>query len=114
VKGDPAECLTFRRSLQRAAGQSNGLGKIIHFSHGFHPKARMTGSSFVEDIRVVGADAIGFGTPWWEPGGGENHPDGMASSHSFWIEDAQVVRDGVVVYPGAAQAAQAALQAAAA
>jgi hypothetical protein len=33
--------------------------------------------------------------------GGENHPGGMASSYSFWIEDSQLVKDGIVVYPGA-------------
>jgi 2,5-dihydroxypyridine 5,6-dioxygenase len=56
----------FEAALRRAS--TGGLGSIIHFSHGFHPRARFTGKSFNEDIRVRGNDAIGFGTPWWEEG----------------------------------------------
>jgi 2,5-dihydroxypyridine 5,6-dioxygenase len=88
------------RALKRAAGDS-GYGRVIHFTCGFHPAARFDGRSFIEDIRSTGANAIGLGVPWWEPGGGENHPDGVVASQSLWIENQQVVRDGRVIAPAA-------------
>jgi 2,5-dihydroxypyridine 5,6-dioxygenase len=97
VTGGDEEADVFKRSLRRA-GQGE-LGSIIHFSHGFHPAARFTGRSFNEDIRVRGNDAIGFGTPWWEPGGGENHPDAVCVRHSLWIGDLQVIDHGAIVGP---------------
>jgi 2,5-dihydroxypyridine 5,6-dioxygenase len=27
-----------------------------------------------------------MGLPWWEPGGGENHPDGIVFDQSLWID----------------------------
>lgn len=88
------------RALRRAAG-NGGYGRVIHLTCGFHPAARFCGHSFVEDIRSTGANAIGLGIPWWEPGGGENHPDGVVASQSMWIENEQVVRDGRVIAPSA-------------
>jgi hypothetical protein len=37
-------------------------------------------------IPVPGSNAIGMGLPWWEPGGGENHPDGIVFDQSLWID----------------------------
>jgi hypothetical protein len=53
----------------------------------------------VEDIRVIGASAIGFGKPWWEPGGGENHPDGLVLRQNLWIDGLQVLQNGMVTNP---------------
>jgi hypothetical protein len=98
------------RALRRAA---NGqYGRVIHLTCGFHPGALFSGRSFVEDIRAVGANAIGLGTPWWVPGGGENHPDGVVTQQSLWLDGGQVVREGRIVGPaGLAKAAQALEQA---
>jgi hypothetical protein len=85
------------RALKRAGGGE--YGSVIHFSHAFHPAARYEGRSFIEDIRAAGNDAIGLGIPWWEPGGGENHPDGIVTMHSLSIDREQVVRDGAIVSP---------------
>ena len=76
-----------------------GLDLAFLSLHGFHPAARFTGTCFLEDIRARGNNAIGLGIPWWEPGGGENHPDGVVLMHSLWIDDTQLVRDGVLVGP---------------
>jgi hypothetical protein len=84
------------RALRRAG--RGGYGHVIHFSYGFHPSARFLGR-FVEDIRTVGANAIGFGTPWWEPGGGENHPDGVVLRQTLAIGDTTVIKDGRIVAP---------------
>lgn len=89
--------LLMERSLRRAG--NGAYGRVIHLTCGFHPAARFTGDSFIEDIRVVGANAIGLGVPWWEPGGGENHPDGVVTRQSVWLEDEQIVKDGRIVAP---------------
>lgn len=100
------------RALRRAGGGT--YGHVIHFSYGLHPAARYRGSCFVEDIRALGANAIGFGRPWWEPGGGENHPDGLILRQNLWIDGEQVVRNGLVVAPAPiAQALASAISAAA-
>jgi hypothetical protein len=93
------------RALRRAG--RGGYGYVIHFSIGLHPAARFTGKCFVEDIRTIGANAIGLGMPWWEPGGGENHPDGVVLRQSLAIDGQDVLRDGLIVWPDelAAQAA---------
>lgn len=85
------------RALRRAGGGEYGY--VIHFSVGLHPGARFRGSCFVEDIRTVGANAIGFGKPWWEPGGGENHPDGILFHQDCWIDGDQILRNGAIVGP---------------
>jgi hypothetical protein len=97
LSGGAGSRSVMERALKRAGGGQ--YGSIIHFSHGFHPAARLTGESFMEDIRVRGNNAIGLGIPWWLPGGGENHPDAVVLSQSMWIDGRQVVRDGVIVWP---------------
>jgi len=97
IAGGDEQAFVFERALRRAG---NGeLGSVIHFSHGFHPAARFTGQSFNEDIRVRGNDAVGFGTAWWEPGGGENHPDAVCVRHSVWVAGQQIIDQGAVVGP---------------
>jgi 2,5-dihydroxypyridine 5,6-dioxygenase len=93
------------RALRRAGGGQ--FGSVIHFSYGFHPAARLTGESFIEDIRVKGNNAVGLGIPWWLPGGGENHPDAVVLSQSMWIGGEPIVRDGVLVPPDLARLQQA-------
>jgi hypothetical protein len=97
IQGGDEQAVVFERSLRRAG--KGELGSIIHFSHGLHPAARFTGQSFNEDIRVRGNDAIGFGTPWWAEGGGENHPDAVCIRHSLWVDDLQVIDRGAIVGP---------------
>lgn len=97
------------RALRRAGGGE--YGHVIHFSYGLHPAARRRGNCFVEDIRVIGANAIGFGRPWWEPGGGENHPDGVLFGQNLWIEGQQILRAGLVVSPSSMSELAASLRA---
>lgn len=87
------------RAMLRAGGGE--YGSIIHFTHGLHPTARMTGKCFIEDMRSMGSNAVGLGIPWWEPGGGENHPDTVLTEQSLWIEKKQIIRDGTIVDPPA-------------
>lgn len=89
---------SFERALHRASGK-DGLGTFVHFTYGFHPAARLTGDQFIEDIRLPGSNAIGMGLPWWELGGGENHPDGLVLDQSLWIGDLPVVEQGRFVGP---------------
>lgn len=97
VLGPTVHRVVLDRALRRAG---NGeYGNIIHFTCAMHPSARQTGRSFIEDSRVMGANAVGMGLPWWVPGGGENHPDGMISDQSIWIDGREVVRDGTIVGP---------------
>ena len=84
------------RSLKRAGGGEYGY--VIHLTHGFHPAVR-SGLGLMEDIRTPGNDAIGLGRPWWEPGGGETHPDGIANMQSIWLDGDLVVEDGQFVNP---------------
>lgn len=86
------------RALRRAAG-GDAYGQLIHFTFGFHPAARLTGTQFIEDIRSYGTNAIGMGLPWWEPGGGENHPDGVVFDQSLWIDGCPIVDAGRIVGP---------------
>jgi len=87
------------RALRRAAGGEYGY--IIHFTHGIHPAARVTGESFIEDMRAKGNDAIGMGLPWWEPGGGENHPDAILYMQNIELDGQRIVEDGAIVGPSA-------------
>lgn len=87
------------RALRRASGTGD-LGYFVHFTLGFHPGTKLTQRQFIEDIRVPGSNAIGMGLPWWEPGGGENHPDGIVLDQSLWVGDQQLVRDGDFVGGG--------------
>ncbi|MEX0923732.1 MAG: hypothetical protein WDZ84_13255 [Rhodovibrionaceae bacterium] len=97
IEGGGAHAQTMDRALRRAAG--GAYGRVIHFSYGFHPAAQFAGRSFIEDIRACGTNAIGFGVPWWEPGGGENHPDGVVTQQSLWIGGEQLISDGAIVAP---------------
>jgi 2,5-dihydroxypyridine 5,6-dioxygenase len=85
------------RALRRAGG--GDYGYVIHFTHGIHPAARLGGTSFIEDMRVNGNNAVGLGLPWWVPGGGENHPDAILAQQSIWIEDLKVVEEGEIIAP---------------
>ncbi len=97
MSGGGSERSVMDRALRRAGGGEYGY--VIHFTHGIHPSARQTGASFIEDMRVTGANAVGLGLPWWEPGGGENHPDAIVSMQSLWVDDEQIVKDGALVSP---------------
>jgi 2,5-dihydroxypyridine 5,6-dioxygenase len=97
VSGGGPELKIIDRALKRAGGGE--YGNIVHFTCGYHPAARFTGRSFIEDQRVAGCNAVGFGLPQWVEGGGENHPDCVMKEQSFWIEDQQIVDAGVIVGP---------------
>lgn len=96
--GGTEDRISFERALARAGG-GQGYGNFIHFTFGFHPASMLTRSQFIEDIRVPGSNAVGMGLPWWEPGGGENHPDGIVLDQSIWIGDDQLVDEGAFVGP---------------
>ena len=97
VTGGGADGAVLRRALRRAAGGE--YGQVIHVTHGIHPSARMTGESFIEDMRAAGNDAVGLGIPFWLPGGGENHPDAIVTQQSIWIDGQKIVEDGAIVGP---------------
>ena len=97
VSGGGTELKVIDRALKRAG---NGeYGNIVHFTCGYHPTARVTGQSFIEDQRAIGCNAVGLGLPQWVEGGGENHPDCVMQEQSFWIGDEQIIDDGVIVAP---------------
>jgi 2,5-dihydroxypyridine 5,6-dioxygenase len=98
IHGGLGESSVLERALRRASGGTD-LGHIIHLTCGLHPSARFTGKCFIEDQRVPGFCAVGMGRPFWVPGGGENHPDGIASLTSFAINGDAVVVAGRVVAP---------------
>lgn len=97
VRGAGADRVVLERALRRAAGGE--YGHVIHFTHGIHPAARMTGESFIEDMRIIGNDAVGLGIPFWLPGGGENHPDAILTQQSIRIDGQPIVEDGILVGP---------------
>lgn len=96
VEGGGREAALLDGVLRRAGGGQD-YGYVIHFTHGFHPTARMTGRCFVEDLRAKGSNAVGMGLPFWQPGGGENHPDAVMTRQSIWLDGAQIVHEGAFV-----------------
>jgi 2,5-dihydroxypyridine 5,6-dioxygenase len=107
LTGGAASRFPLDRALRRAG--RGDYGSIIHFSHGLHPAARFTGSSFIEDMRAIGSNAVGLGIPWWLPGGGENHPDAVMTEHSVWLADEKIIDAGVIVATASLAQAAAAL-----
>lgn len=99
LEGEGADRLIMDRVLRRA--NNGSYGQIIHLNVGVHPAARWTGRSFIEDMRACGNNAIGFGVPFWLPGGGENHPDGIVRSQSISIDGEPIVSNGIFVAPAA-------------
>jgi leucyl aminopeptidase (aminopeptidase T) len=97
VSGGGASRFPLERALLRAGGGK--YGSIIHFAQGMHPAARVTGECFIEDIRAMGSNAIGLGIPWWEPGGGENHPDAVITEQTVWVEGEKIIEEGFVIAP---------------
>jgi leucyl aminopeptidase (aminopeptidase T) len=97
VKGGGNERKVADRALRRAGG--GDYGYVIHFTHGIHPAARVTGRSFIEDMRGIGNDAVGLGLPFWVPGGGENHPDAVLTMQSIDLDGQRIVEDGTIVSP---------------
>ena len=97
VTGGGTELKVIDRALRRAG--NGDYGNIVHFTCGYHPAARFTGQSFLEDQRVIGCNAIGLGLPQWVDGGGENHPDCVMREQSFWIEDEQIIDNGMIISP---------------
>ncbi len=108
VTGAGTELKILERALRRAGNGS--YGNIVHFTCGYHPAARFTGTSFIEDQRVVGCNAVGLGLPQWVEGGGENHPDCVMTGQSFWIDGQQIIDGGAIVAPPDLAAAARALQ----
>jgi leucyl aminopeptidase (aminopeptidase T) len=100
VRGGGTERPVLERALLRAGGGQYGY--IIHFAHGIHSNARFTGDCFVEDMRAPGSNAIGMGLPFWLPDGGENHPDGVISMQSVWLDGELIVADGCTNIPSGA------------
>ncbi|MQF82756.1 hypothetical protein FIM02_01275 [SAR202 cluster bacterium AD-802-E10_MRT_200m] len=97
LEGGGSERKVMDRALRRAGGGTYGY--VIHFTYGIHPAARQTEPSFVEAMRVQGANSVGLGLPWWNPGGGENHPDAILSTQSIMIDGNKFVEEGIIVSP---------------
>jgi len=97
VVGGGSERKALDRALRRAC--SGGYGSIIHLTYAYNPAVRYAGEVFLEDARALGNNAVGLGLPWWLPGGGENHPDGIMSMQSIWIDGRQIVKDGLLHGP---------------
>lgn len=97
LEGGGSERPVMDRSLRRAGG--GNYGYVIHFTYGMHPAARQTEPSFVEAMRVKGANSVGLGLPWWNPGGGENHPDAILSTQSISIDGKKFVVEGTIISP---------------
>lgn len=104
VKGGGGPRLVLDRALKRAGGGEYGY--LIHFTYGMNPGARRS-NSFIEDSRIMGNDAVGMGLPWWMPGGGENHPDAIVTAQSIWVDNRQVIADGLPIDPELIEAAEA-------
>jgi len=98
--GSAEDMPRLERALRRAAS-GKSLGRMVHFTLGFHPAANFTGRYFIEDIRTPGSNAIGMGLPWWEEGGGENHPDGVILDQTLTIGGTPIVQAGRMVGPAA-------------
>jgi leucyl aminopeptidase (aminopeptidase T) len=94
VSGAGTERKALDRALRRAC--SGGYGSIIHLTYAYNPAVPYAGEVFLEDARALGNNAVGLGLPWWLPGGGENHPDGIMSMQSIWIDGQQIVKNGVL------------------
>ena len=97
VNGGGVDRALLERALKRAG--HGAYGGVIHLTVGLNPAARSTGRSFIEEIRVVGRNAIGLGLPWWVEGGGENHPDGVVEDQSLWIDGEPILERGRFVHP---------------
>jgi len=97
ISGGGPSRVPLERAVLRTGG--GGYGSIIHFTHGMPPAARLTGGSFIEDMRTTGSNAVGLGIPWWEPGGGENHPDAVLIEQTVWIDDNKIIENGIIVGP---------------
>ncbi|WP_455707913.1 hypothetical protein [Mesorhizobium sp. ORM8.1] len=93
--GGGTDGVVLDRALKRAGG--GAYGYVIHFTNGIHPATRMTGTSFIEDIRVPGNNAVGLGLPWWVDGGGENHPDAIITQQSVEIDGQLIVENGKII-----------------
>jgi 2,5-dihydroxypyridine 5,6-dioxygenase len=104
VRGGGADRMVLERTLKRAA--NGAYGYIVHFTYAMNPGAKSTGTSFIEDSRVFGCNAVGMGLPWWVPGGGENHPDGVLARQSIWFDNELMVKDGLPVAKALVDAAQ--------
>ncbi|MEG0091651.1 MAG: aminopeptidase, partial [Oscillospiraceae bacterium] len=76
-----------------------------HLSYGFGPNAKLTGD-IVEDERVWGSTEWGWGNVGPQltsdiPGGipAASHSDGICLNSSVWLDDVQVLDNGVIVGP---------------
>lgn len=103
--GGASDRILAERALGRAAGNGS-YGKVIHLTYGFHPRARFRGASFMEGIRHQGNNAIGLGQPFWEPDGGENHPDAVLSNQSIWLDGDPLVKDSALIHEELAELAR--------
>jgi len=78
---------------------------LAHLSFGFGPNAILSGD-IVEDERVWGSTEWGFGNVGPQlvsdiPGGipAASHSDGICLNSSVWLDDVQILDEGVVVGP---------------
>ncbi len=86
-----------------AAFEDENMYKISHNMFGFNPGVRSLSGEIVEDERIWGGVDFGFGhtSPMDMPPNGQvakSHFDGVVGKTSIYLDDIQVVDDGVVCH----------------
>ncbi len=102
VKGTPAEAEKFKEYL--ASFNDPNMYKISHNMFGLNPSIRKMRGEVVEDERVWGGVDFGFGhtSPMDMPPLGQvakSHFDGIVGKVSIYLDDVQIVEDGVYTHP---------------
>jgi 2,5-dihydroxypyridine 5,6-dioxygenase len=95
VKGTGLNAILLEKFLRKSC--DGGYGDVVHFAYGLHPMARLTGNCFVEDIRCMGANAVGFGTRIYKGKGVQ--PDGLIFKTSVWLDGIKIMDEGNIQSP---------------
>ncbi|WP_024481052.1 hypothetical protein [Cellulophaga baltica] len=102
VKGTEKEAEKFKKYL--ASFDDPNMYKISHNMFGINPSVRKMCGEIVEDERVWGGVDFGFGhtSPMDMPPLGQiakSHFDGIVNKVSIYLDDIQIVEDGVYTHP---------------
>ena len=102
VKGTQKEAENFKEYL--ASFDDPNMYKISHNMFGLNPGVLKMGGEIVEDERVWGGVDFGFGhtSPMDMPPHGQvakSHFDGVVGKVSIYLDDTQIVDDGVYIHP---------------
>ncbi|MDO6516017.1 hypothetical protein [Zobellia uliginosa] len=102
VRGTAKEAENFKEYL--ASFNDPNMYKISHNMFGLNPSIRKMRGEIVEDERVWGGVDFGFGhtSPMDMPPLGQvakSHFDGIVNKVSIFLDDIQIVKDGVYIHP---------------